>query len=70
VIYGHRTRGFTPTRQFFLAVFLTGFGISDIVEIFTGAWWKPASLLLMKAACLAGLVITGGMIYRTRWRQN
>jgi hypothetical protein len=28
------------------------FGFSDLVEISTGAWWRPWWLLLWKAACL------------------
>ena len=32
-------------------------GISDIIEINTGAWWRPWWLLLMKVLCAA--VLTG-----------
>jgi hypothetical protein len=32
------------------------FGVSDLVEIYTGAWWKPVWLLLWKAGCIAGLL--------------
>ena len=28
------------------------FGISDIIEAQTGAWWRPFSLLTLKAACV------------------
>lgn len=28
------------------------FGISDLIEVKTGAWWKPAELLILKAACI------------------
>jgi hypothetical protein len=66
---GKRTRGFTPRRQFALVVFLFGFGISDIIEVFTGAWWRPLSLLALKAVCLVGLCVTAGMIYFTRWKR-
>jgi hypothetical protein len=65
---GHRTRGFTPGRQVALIVFLVGFGISDIWEIYSGAWWQPTFLLLLKAICLTGLVVTTALIYRARWR--
>ncbi|WP_462157739.1 hypothetical protein [Pseudoalteromonas sp. GB56] len=27
------------------------FGISDIIEAETGAWWKPFELLVLKTAC-------------------
>lgn len=29
------------------------FGISDVIESQTGAWWKPVWLLLLKTACVA-----------------
>ena len=28
------------------------FGISDMIEAVTGAWWQPAWLLIMKAGCI------------------
>lgn len=33
------------------------FGLSDLVEISTGAWWRPWWLLLWKAACLLSLFL-------------
>lgn len=36
------------------------FGLSDIVEAHTGAWWRPAWLLGWKAVCIAtalGLIV-------------
>jgi hypothetical protein len=33
------------------------FGLSDLVESSTGAWWRPWWLLLWKALCIAGLVL-------------
>lgn len=39
-----------------LAVILTlaflAFGVSDLIEARTGAWWRPAWLLILKAACV------------------
>ena len=65
---GHRTKGLTYRRQLSLIVFLVGFGISDLWEIYSGLWWRPTSLLLLKAACLTGLVVTSALIYVARWR--
>lgn len=42
------------------------FGISDIVEVYTGAWWEPWWLLLMKGTCLAVLVGCGLVLLRDR----
>lgn len=42
------------------------FGLSDIVEVYTRAWWRPFWLLLWKGICIAILVI-GVFLY---WRQK
>jgi len=69
-IVGHRARGFTRRRQIALTMFLAAFGVSDIWEVFAGSWWRPASLLILKAICLIGLTITAILIYRTRWTNS
>jgi len=33
------------------------FGVSDLIEAHTGAWWRPLWLLLMKAVCVSILVV-------------
>ncbi|NET74529.1 MAG: hypothetical protein F6K62_27615 [Sphaerospermopsis sp. SIO1G2] len=33
-----------------------GFGISDFLEIQTGAWWRPWWLFTLKAICLVSIV--------------
>jgi hypothetical protein len=62
-----RVRGFTPRRQLAMAVFLAAFGISDIWEIFSGGWWRPPALFVLKAVCFTGLAITAAFIYAERW---
>ncbi len=32
------------------------FGISDLIEVRTGAWWRPIWLLVLKAGCLLTLL--------------
>lgn len=32
------------------------FGVSDLIEAKTGAWWKPFWLLGLKACCIAVLI--------------
>ena len=41
------------------AVWFVLFGISDVIEVFTGAWWHPWWLLAWKATCLVALVSCG-----------
>ncbi|HEV8293558.1 MAG TPA: hypothetical protein VGP94_16600 [Tepidisphaeraceae bacterium] len=45
------------------------FGISDIVEAHTGAWYKPTWLLVWKSACVVGLT-TLLLIYFWKRRAN
>ena len=39
------------------AIDLIVFGLSDLIEAQTGAWWRPAWLLAWKAACLLGMLV-------------
>ncbi|MCG8404055.1 MAG: hypothetical protein MI923_02535 [Phycisphaerales bacterium] len=33
------------------------FGVSDVIEVETGAWWRPWWLLVWKVCCVATLVL-------------
>ena len=47
------------------------FGVSDFIEVGTGAWYRPIWLLLMKAACVAVLVhCFARYVRRTRETKN
>ncbi len=35
------------------------FGMSDVVEFCTGAWWQPPALIVFKAVCVFGIVFCG-----------
>lgn len=41
-----------------LAASFALFGVSDVIEIQTGAWWRPVWLLALKAGCV--LIFAGG----------
>ncbi len=63
---GGRLRGLTSgLRIAFTACFLA-FGVSDLIEFNTGAWWRPPGLLLYKGACLGGLVVSSLLLWRRR----
>ena len=34
------------------------FGVSDIIEAYTGAWWKPRGLLVLNISCVTGLALS------------
>lgn len=42
------------------------FGLSDIVEISTGAWWRPWWLLVWKAGCVVAMLYLLGEERRLR----
>ncbi|MGF1635075.1 MAG: hypothetical protein ACFCVE_14580 [Phycisphaerae bacterium] len=44
-----------------MALVLLAFGISDLVETRTGAWYRPWWLLVWKGACVGGLL---GLVWR------
>jgi hypothetical protein len=43
-------------EQLILAFAFAGFGLSDWIEVGTGAWWKPWWLLALKVICLLAIV--------------
>jgi hypothetical protein len=46
---------------------LVAFAVSDVIELQTGAWWRPVGLLVLKGVCLAGLTVCFvAMIRRVR----
>lgn len=52
-----------------LALALLAFGVSDVIESRTGAWWRPPALLMLKGACLA--VFSGvASVYRRERRRS
>jgi hypothetical protein len=53
-------------RMVVTCITLLVFGLSDLVEIQTGAWWRPWWLLLWKATCLGVLALTWGPYLRRR----
>ena len=42
--------------MWFLATAFAAFGVSDVIESQTGAWWEPWWLLVLKAACVLAFI--------------
>jgi hypothetical protein len=60
--YGWRRRGVLRARCWVAAAVLIAFGLSDVVEVQTGAWWRPWWLFVWKVVCvltLAALLLDG-----------
>ncbi len=51
--FAFRQTGAARRRCWIGAATFFAFGLSDIVEAGTGAWWRPWWLLVWKAACVA-----------------
>jgi hypothetical protein len=68
VVFRKSRKAAAPRRRlgFASAVWFVLFGISDVAEVFTGAWWRPLWLLVWKATCLVALAVCGVMHLRRR----
>lgn len=53
LVRAFRTAGRNRRLAVILAVSFLAFGISDLIEVRTGAWWRPLWLLLLKSGCIA-----------------
>ena len=42
------------------------FGVSDVIEVRTGAWWRPWPLLALKAACICVMLLLLWAYFRGR----
>lgn len=54
-----RSRMTMPWR-WLLPLAFAAFGISDLIEVRTGAWWEPWWLFVLKAACV--------LVFLLAWR--
>jgi hypothetical protein len=66
VCVGHRVRGLSRPVQGVLVLLFLAFGVLDVAEISTGAWWRPWWLLVWKGACLAGFFGCAMAVRRNR----
>ena len=56
IAYGVRRGGPDRRRCMLAAVAFLLFGASDVVEVQTGAWWRPWWLPAWKGLCIASMV--------------
>jgi hypothetical protein len=64
--YAVRRAGATRRRRALAALTFLLFGLSDVVEVRTGAWWRPWWLLVWKAVCVLALVLLRAEYLRGR----
>lgn len=55
-VFGGRAGGMTPKLRTLLSASLIAFGIPDLIECSTGAWWRPPELLVYKRVSLLGIL--------------
>jgi hypothetical protein len=58
VVRYRKSTGRLRRLSWITAVLLAGFAVSDVIEMQTGAWWRPVGLPILKGTCLSGLVIS------------
>lgn len=68
-LVGTRKRHAHRDLSLVLALAFVAFGISDLIEIKTRAWFRPFGLLVLKAACVATFLVCLQVFYR-RSRTN
>ncbi|MTJ49845.1 hypothetical protein [Dolichospermum sp. UHCC 0259] len=71
LVYSYKSHTLVAKRknQIVAFIFLV-FGISDIIEVQTGAWWKPWWLFLWKASCVIGFMICFWDFWQNNIQQN
>jgi len=57
VAYAVRRAGAVRRRCVVAALTFLLFGVSDVIEVQTGAWWRPWWLLVWKGSCVAALLV-------------
>lgn len=65
IVLAVRLRMKMPWRWLLPCAFAV-FGVSDLIEVQTGAWWEPRWLLVMKSACVLVFLLA----WRARRRQR
>ena len=64
------TKAVLPARdRVILAIAFVVFGVTDFIEIYTGAWWEPWWLLCMKGLCVIVFLYGIGRYHHFRKRR-
>ncbi len=66
VLFRPLPTGWKPLQRNLLVIALFAFGGSDLMEMKTGAWWKPWWLFVWKAGCVATFLALYWMHRRKR----
>ncbi|MGB7440769.1 MAG: hypothetical protein WA919_06845 [Coleofasciculaceae cyanobacterium] len=69
-VAGFSQPGLIRRQRVLAAVTFLLFGLSDIVEVQTGAWWHPWWLFLWKSSCVISMVVLLGIYWQSRTTQK
>jgi hypothetical protein len=72
ILLGKALKARSGVRRVLLtvAVAFLVFGISDVIETQTGAWWRPGWLLMLKGACILVFFVGFREYYRLTRRKD
>jgi hypothetical protein len=68
VVFAKRALSAAGKKRRLLAIVaaaFAAFSASDVIEVFTGSWWEPPWLLVLKVAC----VVTALLVWRA-WHRS
>ena len=65
-VYAFKRTGMVRRLCLGASVAFLAFGASDVVEVQSGAWWRPWWLLAWKAACIGALAVLLVLYWRRR----
>ncbi|MCA9075164.1 MAG: hypothetical protein KDA93_09030 [Planctomycetaceae bacterium] len=63
---GHRIHGLTLRLRVLLSFLLVAFAVTDVVEMTTGAWWRPRELMWANIVCVIGILTVGACVLQNR----
>ena len=69
VVGSLRKHGRISWKIWILALAFGLFGLSDYMELRTGAWWRPWWLLALKVGCTSVFILAGWDHYRNEQRK-
>ena len=64
VLLGRSSQADSRIRTVVAGITFLLFAISEVIEMQTGAWWRPIWLLLLKAVCIVTLVCIAVIHFR------
>ncbi|WP_413160909.1 hypothetical protein ACL6C3_20580 [Capilliphycus salinus ALCB114379] len=65
-----KNRGWVRVHRMMAAITFFLFGLSDIVEVETGGWWRPWWLFVWKSLCIISMIVLLAIYLKNRSTQR